>query len=126
MNEHTTEHDHVEYDDWREHLEDGTLLGVKCRSCGAASATPKRACSNCGGRDLAAVKLPERGTVYSETTVNVPPEGFDGTYQVAVVSLDETRILARIDGTADIGEAVEFTGTIGEKDLPGVVFEPVD
>ena len=117
---------HVEYEDWREHLETGTLLGVQCQSCGAVSATPKRACSGCGSREMAAIELPERGTVYSETRINVPPEDFDGTYQVGVVGLGETRLLARLRGAVDIGETVMFTGTIVEGDGPGPVFESAE
>lgn len=127
MSEHTDEGiAHVEYEDWREHLESGTLLGVQCQSCDAVSATPKRACSRCGSREMTAIELPERGTVYSETKINVPPEGFDGTYQVGVVGLGEARLLARIRGSVDIGETVVFAGTIVEGDGPGPVFESAE
>lgn len=113
------------YDGWREALEAGTLVGVRCRACGHVSATPKRACPDCRTRDLDAVELPDRGTVHSETTINVAPEGFEGPYQVAVVILGEARLLVRIDGSVEIGETVEFSGTVEESGDPGPVFEPV-
>jgi uncharacterized OB-fold protein len=126
MTKQNKESPDVEYEDWREHLTAGTLIGVSCSSCGAVSGTPKRACPDCGNRDLEEIELPEQGTVYSETTINVPPEGFEDSYQVAVISLGKTRLLARIEGHVDIGETVEYTGVIVESGDPGPVFKPVD
>jgi uncharacterized OB-fold protein len=118
--------DTVDYDAWRDHLTDGTLLGVQCDSCGHVSTTPKRLCPSCSSRELEGIELPARGTVYSETKINVPPEGFDGRYQVAVVDLGDARILGRIDGSIDIGDTVEFGDTIQENGHPAPVFSPVD
>lgn len=118
--------DHVEYGDWCERLEAGTLLGLECRTCGHVTATPKRACIECGARDLTGVELPTRGEVYSETIINVAPEGVDGPYQVAVIDLGPTRLLARIDGEVGIGDAAEFAGSIDATGSPAPVFEPTD
>ncbi|GAB7011028.1 Zn-ribbon domain-containing OB-fold protein [Halorubrum trueperi] len=118
--------DDVDYEEWREQLEAGVLLGLECRSCGHVTATPKRVCINCGARELDAVELPTRGTVYSETTIEVTPEGFDGPYQVVMVELGSVHLLVRVDGTVEIGDVAEFTGTVVTEDLPAPVFEPVE
>lgn len=97
---------------WTRALEDGDLLGQRCGACGATTATPKAACVRCGGRDLSVERLPTAGTVHSVTTIGVAPEGLDGGYDVAVVDLGPARILGRVDGTADIGDAVTLDGTV--------------
>ena len=118
--------DDVDYAEWREQLEAGVLLGLECRSCEHVTATPKRVCSNCGARELGAVELSTRGKVYSETTINVTPEGFDGPYQVVIVELEGVHLLVRVDDTVEIGDVVEFSGTVVTEDLPAPVFEPVE
>jgi uncharacterized OB-fold protein len=118
--------EYIQYADWRERLEANELLGVRCHSCGHVTATPKRVCPDCGSRQLEGVELPTTGTVYSETTINVPPEGFEGSYKIAVVDLGEAGLLARTDKECEIGDTVEFTGFIVEDDLPAPVFESTD
>jgi uncharacterized OB-fold protein len=118
--------DHVDYDVWRDRLEAGVLVGLECASCGHVTATPKGACTNCGARELAGVELPTRGKVYSETTINVPPEGLEGPYQVVMVDLGTTRLLVRAGDGVEIGDEVAFAGTTVADGFPAPVFEPVD
>ncbi|WP_458188437.1 Zn-ribbon domain-containing OB-fold protein [Haladaptatus sp. NG-WS-4] len=115
----------VTYAEWREHLEAGRLVGLQCRSCGHVTATPKRACIDCGDRDLVSHELPQQGEVHSETTIAVPPTGLEGPYQVALVELGDTRLLGRIEGRVEIGDAVEFTDSTTMDGMPAPVFEPV-
>lgn len=116
------------YADWRDHLEEGALVGLECRSCGHVTATPKRACIECGDRNLDVYPLPDTGTVHSETTITVPPVGFDGPYQVAVIDLGETKVMGRIEGTegVQIGDFVEFVDTVKLDGMPAPAFEPVE
>lgn len=113
--------DHVE---WADRLRDGDLLGQECAECGHTTAAPKAACARCGSRTLATVTLPTDGIVHSETTIAVPPEGFDGEYQVAVVRLGDAKVMGRIDGTVDIGDRVAFTDVVAD-DHPAPVFSPI-
>lgn len=127
----------LSYDEWQTALAAGNLLGVACR-CGAVAATPKRACPACGGRDLTQQTLPTTGTVYSETTIAVPPAGHDPGV-VAVVDLGPTRLLGRITSQAPeddagdtddevaitIGDRVVLTGDDAGGDRPAPVFRPV-
>lgn len=106
-------------------LRDEILLGQVCTECGHGTATAHAACAACGNRDLTVVDLPERGTVYSETTINVPPEGFEGSYQIAIVSLDDARVTARIDGRVDVGDEVVLSGVFEVDGRPAPVFEPL-
>lgn len=114
--------DRLTFEEWARALRDGVLLGQRCVECERVAATPTAACGRCGGRAFDEVELPTRGTVHSETTVAVAPEGFDAPYQVAVVDLGETRLLARIDGEVVIGDDVALQDAIGTDDRPAPVF----
>ncbi|WP_135821093.1 Zn-ribbon domain-containing OB-fold protein [Halostella litorea] len=107
---------------WRDALDDGLLLGQECRDCGHVTGAPKAACARCGSRALDTVRLPEEGTVYSVTRIEVAPEGFDAPYHVAMVALDDGRVTARLDGEADIGETVTFTGAASTPEGPAPRF----
>ncbi|MDY7081055.1 MAG: zinc ribbon domain-containing protein [Halobacteria archaeon] len=113
------------FDGWREAVLDGILLGQECDECGHVTGSPKAACPDCGNRDIEVVQLPETGEVYSETTINVPPEGFEERgYEIAVVQLGDARVLGRSDDDLDIGDEVEFTGAEEIKgEDPAVLFE---
>ncbi|WP_254545220.1 Zn-ribbon domain-containing OB-fold protein [Halomarina pelagica] len=111
------------YDEWAAALREGDLLGVECADCGATYGTPFSVCNECGGRDLEAVDLPEEGEVYSETTITVPPVGFEGPYRVGIVQVGPARVTARVEGEAGIGDRVVFDGAMEADDgHPAPVF----
>ncbi|GAA0671540.1 Zn-ribbon domain-containing OB-fold protein [Natronoarchaeum mannanilyticum] len=97
-------------DGWTAALEDDRLLGQACPDCEHVTAAPKAACARCGSRDLDPVELPEEGTVYSATRVEVAPEGFAAPYTVALVTVGDARVTARIDADVEIGDDVRFQG----------------
>lgn len=115
--------DRLTYRAWVDALQDGFLLGQRCRECGNETATPKAACNDCGSRRLETVDLATTGTVYTETTIAVAPAKFEGEYRIAVVDLADsnTRITARLEGDAEIGDTVELSGVL-EVDEPVPVF----
>lgn len=114
------------FQSWEEALRSGRLLGQECGDCGRVTSFPRGACDHCGSRDLGTIELPETGEVYSETSVYVAPEGFEGGYQLALVDLDGAHVLARIDGGAEIGDTVTFADVFEGSDDPAPVFEPAE
>ena len=110
------------YNDWAEAVRDGELVGLECDDCGNITGAPKAACTDCGSRSLSRVSLPVEGTVYSETTVAVAPEGLEGGYKVGVVEVGETRVLGRLDDEAEIGDEVEFLDVFEKDGEPAPVF----
>lgn len=104
--------DRLTQDEWMNAVREGELLGQECSECGRVQGTPKAACPHCSSRDLQTVSLPTEGVVYTETTINVPPEGIDERgYQVAVVDLGDARVMGRlVEQDVDIGETVELAG----------------
>lgn len=113
------------YRRWADALREGTLLGQECSKCGHVTAAPKAACAQCGSREVSTTELDAEGEVYSVTTIGVPPERFEGEYQVALVDLGGGRVLARISGTVEIGDRVAFAEAMEADGHPAPVFEPV-
>jgi uncharacterized OB-fold protein len=112
------------YKRWVNELEEGRLLGQQCQDCDHETAAPKAACAVCGSRSLRTVELPETGTVYSVTTIHVPPEGFEEPYNIGLVAVGNARVTARIDGEVTIEDAVVFDGTIDTPAGTSPVFVP--
>ena len=103
---------------WSAALRDGRLLGLRCEDCGATQGTPKAACPDCGSRNLEPVELSTEGIVYTETTVNVPPEGIEERgYRVGIVEVGDARVLGRLagDGIA-IGDEVALSGHVEDEE----------
>lgn len=121
--EYTDSDDLLNHETWVAALKDGTLLGQRCEECNRVTAAPKAACTRCGTRHLETVVLPTEGKVYSKTRIEVAPEGFDAPYQIGLIHLGETSVMARVMGSVSIGDGVEFTGVI-ETDPPAPEFKP--
>jgi uncharacterized OB-fold protein len=109
---------------WEDELREGQLVGHQCQQCSEVTTFPRGACDHCGSTELAAVELPTTGTVYSETTVFVAPEDFESGYQLSLIDLGGTHILARTEGEVEIDETVEFKGITENIGAPAPVFEP--
>lgn len=111
---------------WRSALRDGWLLGQHCRECGYVTGAPKAACARCGHRQLDVEVLPSDGEVYSQTTIAVAPDGFEGPYRVGLVALGGTRVLGRLPASAEIGDAVTLAGVIDTGERVAPRFESAD
>jgi len=112
----------LDADGWTTALEDDRLLGQACPDCEHVTAAPKAACARCGSRDLEPVELPEEGTVYSATRVEVAPDGFAAPYTVALVTVGDARVTARIDADVEIGDDVRFRGATESTEGPAPMF----
>ena len=111
--------------------EDGDpyLEGYKCGACGATFLGERSVCSKCGARDqMSAVRLPNKGELYSFTIVHRSFPGVDVPYVSAVVDLEDgTAIkgnLINVEPDPDkieFGMPVEvvFDDALGRKDKDG-------
>lgn len=117
----------LKYEGWAQALRDEEMiLGQRCGDCNRLFATPRAACSYCGSRNFQVERIPETGEVYSETTIAIPPVGFEEDYQVVLVALGDARILGRLKGNRkiEIGDRVTLSG-VDEVDVnPIPVFSP--
>lgn len=114
------------YARWRQALADNRLLGQRCQNCDHETAAPKAACATCGSRNLNTIELPDDGTIYSVTTIYIPPEGFERPYNIGLVSVGNARVTARINGEAAIGDEVVFDDAIDTGTGTSPVFVPAE
>jgi len=100
-------------------------------ACGEdhGSLPPRRACPQCGDRDLEETPLPDTGTVDSCSTVHVATPAFvdDAPYVVAVVDFGAVRLTGQVHANpADVEIGAEVTAGVGETATTGdrlVTFE---
>ncbi len=65
------------------------LWGSKCKSCGAAFAGQRMACSKCTGQDLEEVRFSNQGEIYTFTVIYQSFPGVEVPFVAATVDLPE-------------------------------------
>lgn len=76
---------------WRLKKQRYALVGEECPHCSYKIFPPRDVCPNCGGEAKEPYIFSGKGTVYSFTTLQDGPAGFENAapYTVAIVQLDE-------------------------------------
>ena len=71
---------------WYDGLEEGKLLGVRCKECGAVEFPPVPICNTCGGHGMEWMEVSGRAKVQSFTYsyMGIPPYFKDAIVQVQV------------------------------------------
>ena len=119
-------------------LDDVTLAGCKCTSCGETSLGTKKICPNCGQATVQDVALSKRGVLWTYTVVrHRPPGDYKGPdpfvpFGMGLVELPEgLRVLAPIHCHIDslkIGMPLEFTPYVrddgAERQVVAFTFQP--
>ncbi|WP_284739904.1 Zn-ribbon domain-containing OB-fold protein [Amycolatopsis sp. RTGN1] len=109
-----------------EALSAGRLDLPRCTGCGALVWYPRARCPHCMSDRLEWEALSGAGTVYSYT-VNRRGQGkYTGAdpFVIAYVELAEgPRVLARLDGTPDVGLPVRFTRGLDDEGQVRLTFE---
>ena len=103
----------------------GTLIGVKCNTCGTSLVGLRRFC-NCTSSDIKEVELSKEGTLYSYTIVRQSYSGWQGEvpYILGDVQLPEgPRVQAEVvdcpEEDIKIGMPMELILRVGGKDKEG-------
>ena len=94
---------------WRLKQQRYKLVGEVCPHCEAKLFPPRDICPECGGEAKSLYTFSGRGEVYSHTTVQDAPAGFEDNapYTVALVKLEEGPLItAQLTDLGD--EAVEI------------------
>jgi uncharacterized protein len=110
--------------DFAQHLKDGTLMGTKCKKCGATSFPPRADCGECLSPDFEFVEYTGKATLHTYSRIDAAPTGFDDVvpYTVGVVDLEEGgRLLAWIgdsiaDGDITIGMEMQVVPQIFDEE----------
>jgi uncharacterized OB-fold protein len=93
---------------FQQYLDNQTLVGARCQTCGAIHLPPRPLCPQCAGQDLALEKLSGRGVLIAFTVVHIAPTfmvnagyGPQHPYVTGIVKLEEgPAISAQITGVA--------------------------
>jgi len=100
---------------WRLKKQRYGLVGEVCPHCDAKLFPPRDVCPECGQEAKSLYNFSGRGEVYSYTTVNEAPAGYEeySPYTVALVKLEEGPLVtAQLtdlgDQTVEIGTPVEM------------------
>jgi uncharacterized OB-fold protein len=100
---------------WRLRKQRYSLIGEVCGNCDTKLFPPRDICPECGEEAKTLYSFSGKGEVYSYTTVNDPPMGFEETspYTVAMVKLEEGPLVtAQLtdleDNEVEIGMPVEM------------------
>ncbi len=99
---------------WRARAQRYALVGEQCPHCGRFIFPPRDICPDCAGEAKTQFQLSGKGEVFSFTTIQDPPAGFEGQapYVLAVIKLDEgpmlTAQLTDLDSAPQIGMRVEM------------------
>jgi hypothetical protein len=91
---------------YEQFLNEGKIMGTKCRKCGALSLPPRPICISCFSREMEWIEFKGTGKLAAFTSITVAPpnlakEGYgrNNPYVVGVVELDEgVKAVARIGG----------------------------
>ena len=85
--------------DFVKHLEEGKIMGTKCKKCRKLYFPPRADCADCLSSDVEWVELTGRGKLITYTTAHFAPVGFEeeAPYTLALAELDEgPRVFARL------------------------------
>jgi uncharacterized OB-fold protein len=79
-------------------LNEGTVAGTKCKSCGKTYFPPRADCSNCLSSDMEWFEISGSGKLISFSTLIYAPTGFedDLPYTIALAQFGDVKIFGRM------------------------------
>ncbi|OPY93434.1 MAG: hypothetical protein A4E73_00118 [Syntrophaceae bacterium PtaU1.Bin231] len=85
--------------DFIDHLQQGRVMGTRCRTCGARYFPPRADCCKSLDSDMEWFDLPSIGTLLTYSSLSYAPAGFgeDLPYTIAVVDFGSVRVFGRLD-----------------------------
>lgn len=92
---------------WYDYLEEGKLMGLKCKRCGKVHFPPFPICQECSGMDMEWVPVSGNANVYTIALVSVPDAWFAeyAPYYYAYATTEEgasyDSMLFGLEGTPD-------------------------
>lgn len=73
------------------HVNQGKLLGGKCRKCGKTHLPPRPLCDNCFSKDFEWTEIPTKGKLLTYTIIHIAPAQFQSMapYVMGIVQLED-------------------------------------
>lgn len=80
------------------HLEQGKVMGTKCRKCGLQFFPPRADCFHCLSSDMEWFEVAGTGKLLSYSKLEYGPVGFEGDlpYRIAVLDYGDYKVFGRI------------------------------
>lgn len=80
------------------HLEQGKVMGTKCRKCGLQFFPPRADCYHCLSSDMEWFEVSGTGKLLSYSKLEYGPAGFEGDvpYRIAILDFGDYRVFGRI------------------------------
>ncbi|OPY87707.1 MAG: hypothetical protein A4E73_03601 [Syntrophaceae bacterium PtaU1.Bin231] len=87
--------------DFIDHLQQGRVMGTRCKTCGIPYFPPRADCCKSLDSDMEWFELSGIGTLLTYSTLSYAPTGFgqDLPYTIAVVEFGPVRVFGRLDRT---------------------------
>jgi hypothetical protein len=95
---------YTKVDRFAEYLQQGKLMGTRCKVCGEIYFPPRADCIRCMDDEVEWIEYSGRGKLQSYTKIYAAPKGFEdmAPYTIGVVDLEEGgRLLSWIEGIPD-------------------------
>lgn len=85
--------------DFIDYLEQGKVMGTRCKSCGKSFFPPRADCFQTLSSDMEWFEVTGTGTLLTFSTLRYGPVGFEGDlpYTIAVVDYGDYKVFGRID-----------------------------
>ena len=86
--------------DFIDHLEQGSVTGTRCKSCGKAFFPPRADCWACRSSEMEWFDVQGTGKLVTFSTLAFGPKGFEGDlpYTIALVDFGEYKLFGRMAG----------------------------
>ena len=86
--------------DFIDYLEEGKVMGTRCKECGAIFFPPRADCYQCLSSDIEWFEITGIGKLITFSKLKYAPVGFDGDlpYSIAVIDYGDYKIFGRIAG----------------------------
>lgn len=86
--------------DFVDHLEQGKVMGTRCKICGAAFFPPRADCCRCLASDMDWYEVSGTGKLVSYSRLEFAPMGFgeDVPYAIALLDYGDYKVFGRIAG----------------------------
>jgi len=90
---------------WRNRRAYTTLLGSRCRACGAEFFPPVRVCRKCKSKDIEAKEMPRKGTLITYTKLTEPAEEFGKHAPIYLGLIGLSNGVRLVSTLADVSES---------------------
>lgn len=96
----------TQVNDFVGYLEEGKLMGTRCKTCAKSYFPPRAQCCDCLTADMEWFEVDGNGELVSYSTLQYAPTGFtdDLPYTIALVDYGKYKVFGRIDSSVPDSE----------------------